>query len=101
MAGRRSLSLALEEGFLNDNVRIRSNGREIARLDNLSTRVQIGLARTIDVELSGDENIVVELPDKNLRIEIPGDIGSFVGVSVTADGLALSLRSSDVPAGYA
>ena len=71
MSESRKLSIALEEGFLHDRVRISAGGRELAAFDDLSTRVQIGLARSLDVEIpEGEQALLVELPDKRLKTEI-------------------------------
>ena len=99
----RKLSLALEEGFLHDRVRISAGGRELASFDDLSTRVQIGLAQSLDLELpEGEHALVVELPDKGLKTEIPiGDADTYVGISVADDGEIVRSRIGEAPMGYA
>jgi len=102
MAGRK-LSIALEEGFLGDRVLIRVGGHLLAELEDLSTRVQIGLARTVEVELpDGERALSIELPDKGVSATVALDDNppAYIGVSV-ADGDALTVRSGEAPPGYA
>lgn len=102
MAGKRTISLALGEGFLNDRVRVVSDGRELASFENLSTRVQIGLARTVELEVEDGAALTIELPDKQLKtgVEVAPGLPAHVGVSVTPDGKALAVRTSEEPPGY-
>ena len=102
MPGMRTISLALQEGFLNDRVVVSADGRQLAALDDLSTRVQIGLAQTLDLEVEEGEILTVHLPDKNLRAEVKVDASAppFITASVRPDGKALELRQSDAPPGY-
>jgi hypothetical protein len=99
---KRTISLTLEEGFLNDRVRVRAGDREVAAIDELSTRVQIGLARALDVELEpGEDRLTVALPDRQIETVIQmKDASPFVGVSLAADGRGLEVRLSEAPRGY-
>ena len=96
------VSIALEENFLGDRVLISAGGRALADLEGLSTRVQIGLARTLEVELNAGETLTVELPEKGLKTEIP--LGAqpppYVGVSVAGDGASLAVRTGAAAPGY-
>lgn len=99
----RRVKLALEEGFLDDHVRVTVDGRELVDLEKLSTRVQVGLARMIEVDLEGDEGeLTIELPDKGTRtaITLAGDAPAYVGVSVAEDGQSLDVRRGEAPLGY-
>ena len=101
MPEKRTISLALQEGFLHDKVVVRSGERELAALENLSTRVQIGLARTLELEVEEGEALTISLPDKAIRTELNVDAASpFVSVSVTPDGKALDVKQTDSPPGY-
>ncbi len=98
------VSLALREGFLDDHVRILAGEREVAAFDHLSTRVQIGLAETLDLDLApGEDRLIVLLPDKDMRAEIALDqsAGRYIGVSITRDGKNIEARVSKTPRGYA
>jgi hypothetical protein len=102
MTDKRLVSVALEEGFLNDRVRVRVGDREVADLAGVSTRVQIGLARTLEVELgAGEQMLTVDLPDKQLTASVSLAAAAYVGVSVGNGGDTLAIRSGEAPPGYA
>jgi hypothetical protein len=103
MADKRLVSIALEEGFLDDRVRLRVGGREVADLPSVSTRVQIGLAHTLELELeAADSTLTVELPDKQVEKTVPlTGSPAYVGISIGDDGRTLAVRSGEAPAGYA
>lgn len=103
MTNRRIVSVALEEGFLEDRVVLRVGDREVADLEKISTRVQIGLARTVEVELDeADSTLTIELPEKGTAssVSLSGS-PAYVGVSVGSDGRTLAVRSGQAPMGYA
>lgn len=102
MADKRFVSIALEEGFLHDRVRLRVGDREVANLPSVSTRVQIGLAQTLELELeAADSTLVVELPDKQVekRVSLSGS-PAYVGISIEEDGRTLAVRSGRSAPGY-
>lgn len=65
--------------------------------------MQLGLARMLEVELRpGEDELMVELPDKSLTETIPlgDDPPAYLGVSVEEDGKGMRLRSGPAPLGY-
>ena len=98
------LNIVLEEGFLGDHVRIEAGGRMLADLEDVSTRVQIGLAHTVEVDVrDGERTIIVTLPRKQLTKVIPlgSDPPAYVGISLVDEGQGVAVRTGDAPPGYA
>jgi hypothetical protein len=80
-----TLHIALQEGFSGDRVIVRVDGAEIANRPTVSTRNQIGLAETVEVEVpTGELLLEVELPTRALRestrVVVEGT--TYVGASV-------------------
>ncbi len=98
-----TVNLFLEEGFDKDHVVITAGGSVVADEQQVSTRYQIGLARQLDLSLTGDEEeIVVSLPERGLeaRLPISDGIPETLRVSVSQDGSHIEL-STEAPLGYA
>ena len=98
-----TVNLFLEEGFDKDHVVITAGGSVVADERQVSTRYQIGLARQLDLSLTGDEEeIVVSLPERGLeaRLPISDGIPETLRVSVSQDGSHIEL-STEAPLGYA
>jgi hypothetical protein len=82
------LHIALQDGFLNDEVIIQINGEEAFHQSQVKTRFQIGLATSFETnELDGSVNVEVILPQKNLAqstvIEIFDPV--YLAISVSED----------------
>lgn len=98
-----SVNLDLQEGF-DDDVVLLHGGDDAPpwRLDGVSTRLQIGRARS--QRLPGAlQVLVVELPQRGLREEVvllPGR-PLWVGLSLSRDGGQLAVRQQHEPFGYA
>ena len=98
-----TVKLFLEEGFDKDHVVVTVGGRVVADEQQVSTRYQIGLARKLNLSLTGDENeIVVSLPERGLEASLPISNGppENLRVSVSQDGGHVEL-STEAPLGYA
>jgi len=96
------MKIDLQDGFKNDTVIIRVNGKEVFRKDNVSTRFQIGYALSVDLGPVGNPPAVeIVLPQKNishsLKLQEPEPI--FLGVSLTQEG-SIDCRVSHEPFGY-
>ncbi len=96
------LTIALEEGFDDTHVVVRVNG--VSQLDDpsISTRPQIGLARSLTVEVpDGPVTVDVELPELSLgqRIDLDVRNGPHLGLSIS--GGTLTHRVSEEPFRYA
>jgi len=88
-----TLHVALQEGFLRDRVVVKVNGAEIANRPDVSTRNQIGLAETVEVEVpAGDAQVEVEVPSRGLReaMHVSVEGTTYIGVSVEHDQLQLT-----------
>lgn len=95
------LTIALEEGFDDTHVVVAVNG--VPQLDDLrvTSRPQIGLAKTITVDVTdGPVTVDVTLPDDGIseRIELAVPETTHLGVS-KSDG-TIAHRVSDRPFGY-
>lgn len=98
-----TVKLFLEEGFDKDHVVVIAGGNVVADEQQVSTRYQIGLARQLDLNLTGDEDeIVVSLPERGLeaRLPISNGVPETLRVWVSQDGSHIEL-STEAPLGYA
>jgi hypothetical protein len=103
MPAERQISLALQEGFVDDTVRISAGNRVIHQLEHIKTRTQIGLAQMLEIALSeGEDKVTVEIPAKGLEATL--DLGASAAtnwaVSVNPDQTKLDVVQSAVPFGY-
>ena len=85
-----TLHVALQDGFSNDTVSIKVNGREVFRRAGVSTRTQIGLAAAHEMSVDeGPVTVEVDLPARRLSsattIAVTGDVS--LGVSVDRQNL--------------
>ena len=97
------VKLFLEEWFDKDHVVVTAGGKVVADEEQVSTRYQIGLARQLDLNLTGDEDeILVSLPERGLeaKLPIPDAAPENLRVSVSQDGRQIEL-STEAPLGYA
>jgi hypothetical protein len=95
------LDIALQEGFENDLVAIRINGKEVFSKPQVSTRRQLGFADSYETDVGGGAiEVTLELPQRPLSasrvLQVSGP--TYVGISVTAEGLQFDL--SQEPFGY-
>jgi hypothetical protein len=96
------LHIDLQEGFFEDTVAVFVNGNETYRKAGVKTRVQIGLAESLKVEVSEERvQVRVSLPLKNLSeaVEIQVSTDVYLGVSLSRDG-KLICRTSGQPFRY-
>ena len=96
------LHIALQEGFVDDIVAIRVDGREVFHETNVRTRLQIGYATSIDLNVEEcTVNVEVSVPSRNLSesvvLMVSGPI--YVGVSITPED-TIDYRLSQEPFGY-
>ena len=99
---RADVAIDLQDGFKNDTVVIRADGRELRRDEAVSTRFQIGKAKSATLALpEGDVTLEVEVPTRNQRATVPIDTSkpTFVGISLTTEG-RLEVRVQEQPFGY-
>lgn len=96
-----TLHVALEEGFVDDEVVVRVDDDEVLS-ERVRTRMQLGLAETVDVDVDRPAcRLTVDVPGRGatteLEVETADDV--WVGVSLTAHG-GLESRVSATPFGY-
>ncbi len=97
-----AVTVDLQDGFTDDTVVISARGQELLREDEVSTRFQIGKARSVQIEVpEGEVALDVQVPTKNERATVPIDTSKpvFVGVSLTTEG-ELEIRVQERPFGY-
>jgi len=95
------LHIAFQEGFDDDSVIVRINGKEMFRKDDLKTRSQIGYADSFETNShEGPVTIDILLPNKNLSqtVQLQLTAATFIGVSIQQGKIAY--RISNEPFGY-
>jgi hypothetical protein len=66
-----TLHIYLEDGFENDTVVVRVNGREVFRKAGVRTRPEISLADLVEAEVDGGPTTVgVEIPTRGEQVTI-------------------------------
>lgn len=96
------LHIAFQEGFEKDLAVVRLNGHEVFRKTDLTTRLQIGRAHALDLDVGENPlEVEIELPAKGLAREVRIDPSQpvYLGVSVNVQG-ELALEISHQPFGY-
>ena len=96
------LKIDLQEGFHEDTVILRAGGQEITKAAGVTTRVQTGLARSLEIEVpESAESIEIEVPTRGEKATVDLDRSKpmFVGVSLSQEG-RLKSRVSATPFGY-
>lgn len=100
--GMSSLHIDLQEGFEDESVIIKVDGREVFNKPNVRTRTQIGRADSVVAEARGRvSDVEVILPEKgrSRSIAVDSEEGSHLGVSVLRDG-EIEVRVAREPFGY-
>lgn len=82
------ITIDLRDGFVGDAVVIRVDGREVYRDDSVSTRTQIGLAKSLTVEAQSAVAVEIEMPGRALSATIAVDATAprHLGISIDRDG---------------
>ena len=96
------ITVDLQDGFMDDSVAVSAGGRELLREEGITTRFQIGMAKSMQVAVPAGEAVLeVEVPTKNQRATVPIDTSRpvFVGISLTTEG-ELDVRVQEQPFGY-
>jgi len=86
------VTIDLQEGFFDDTVVVRHDDREVARREGLRTRMQIGLADQLELDLpSGATAIEIALPEKDIAalVQLPPERPLWIGVSLDAGRLKI------------
>ncbi len=91
-----AVRIALQDGFEDDTVVVKVNGKEVFRQENIKTKRQIGKAASFEVEVEeGTANVEVSLPLKNLSetiaVKVSGE--AYLGVSVAENKIEHKVSS--------
>jgi hypothetical protein len=96
-----TLNIALREGFSGQPVVVRVDGEEHFRADDVRTRMQIGLAQEVRVEVDpGRHAVEVVAGDVATSLEVDVPEQAHVGVSLARTQDRLETQVSDRPFGY-
>jgi hypothetical protein len=86
--------VTLGDGFDNDRVRMRVNGREVFAKDGVRTQLAVGTADFFDLELPpGPAEVEVALDNRKLRQSFPLEVTDGLQVAVYLDEGRLQLAS--------
>ena len=95
------LGVDLQDGFQADTVEIRLNGELVREIENVTTSLLIGMATSVETQINAGKivlsvNVLTRDVTSSLELDLLAD--TFVGVSLTADGIDFIV--SDSPFGY-
>ena len=96
-----TLKIGLREGFENDEVVVRVNGREVFRRTGVTSNLASSYAATASADILGPSaEVEVEVPQRGMHGSTTVQIPASAYVYVTATGGQLRLRalSEEVPA---
>lgn len=82
------LTIDLQNGFEDDTVLIKVNGAEVFQATKVSTRYQIGLARSVKLHAVEARSVIeIILPERVLSKSVDLDTSSpvYLGVSMTPE----------------
>jgi hypothetical protein len=102
MVSQRKLFVSLEEGFANDTVTVMVNQKEVFHQTGITSRVQIGLAKSFEITIENSPaEVQIIIPEKRLRkkLTIDGPWPVYLGVSLLPEG-KLAHRTSQKPFHY-
>ena len=97
-----SLVLAFEDGFLNDTIVIRINGKQVYLKQNVTTKRVLGLASSTDIKdiQEGIVTIDIEVPSRNISKRLSLEISHTLYLAISIQDSKLVHRISDEPLGY-
>lgn len=95
------LFIHLQEGFDNDLVVIKVNGKEKFRNKQVTTKMLLGYAEVVELQLSdAAAKVQITLPQKKLTqsIDLPQSADAHIAVSIVDK--QINYQVSDQPFGY-
>jgi hypothetical protein len=96
------LHIHLQEGFTGDTVVVQVNGREVFHKDGVQTKLLLGYADTLEVQVpEASVNVEISVPSKNISETIIIERVSetpYLGVSIQAG--KITYIKSNKPFGY-
>ena len=98
----RTLTIALEDGFVDDHVTVSVDGAVVLDEEHVRTRTQTGHARLVEVPTEADEcRVEVALPAGGLRTQVRTDPRRAPNVRVSVRDGRLVAEASTAPLFYA
>ena len=98
-----AVNLDLQDGFVRDEVVVSADGQEIARVSEVTTRTQLGLARSLRLPLGpGSVSLSVAVPRLGLveTTTLPDTRPLWIGASLNDARDQLDLRVQTQRFGY-
>lgn len=75
-----------QDGFANDTIILKINGKEVLKKENVSSDLRISLAESFTIEISNGQNkIEIIVPTKNLSLSktiMPDSKDTYIGISI-------------------
>jgi hypothetical protein len=98
----RTLTIALEDGFVDDHVIVRVDGTVVLDEEHVRTRTQTGLAQLVEVPAAtADGRVEVTLPGRALSTTVDVDPRQAPNVRVSVRGGELVAGATATPLRYA
>lgn len=100
--GNITLSIDLQEGFVDDTVIVRINNKEIFQKEHLTTNKLLGISASFKTEVvRGMSNIEIKILNRRIEKIISIDVSApiFLGISVQKDKVDYVISAE--PFGYA
>ncbi|MBI4733261.1 MAG: hypothetical protein HY779_00285 [Rubrobacteridae bacterium] len=97
------LHIALQDGFTDDDVSIKVDGKEVFRNKHTKTRTQIGYADSFELALdNGLYEIEVLLPKRTIteKAMVPVTNTVYLGISISDSTNNIVFRIEHAPFGY-
>jgi hypothetical protein len=95
------LHLVLEEGFEDETVTIKVDGKEVFRDEHVKTRLQIGRAATREIPIgAGQVSVEISLPGRNLSqiVQVQTSDEAYLYCSLLPD--RIECRVSATPSSF-
>ena len=97
----QTLKVDLQDGFADDTVFVCVNGKEMYRKSDVTTRTQLGLADSVELDVDGDRaELLVGVPARHLNGGMLVDLTRTRNVGVGLEAGQLRFRLPSEPDGY-
>jgi hypothetical protein len=95
------LAVHLLDGFAEDVVVVEVDGHPIARRDQVTTQLLLGLATTLEVDVrDGPASVTISVPTRNLAAEVKLDPRTEKHLLVGIESGSLTLRATTEAPGF-
>lgn len=96
------LTVALEDGYADEPVEVRIDGRRAFRKEHVRTRTQISLAESFESTVpEGPILLEIDLPARNLSRSITVEVSERLFVGISVSGGDVQYRQSEETTGHA